>query len=290
MTTLALFVVSAVALRGTGMDFFPEVDAGQMRLHVRAPTGSRIEATERVVARVEDAIRRVDTGAGSPGPSARTSGFPTFFNLAFVSERQRRRSGCRVARRASAGARADRAVPPRAAPRVGRRVPGNARLFPARRYREPDLEFRLARTPRGADQETGYGEVERAGPQAEGRASAIPGVVDVRVPQAFDHPGLLIDVNRERASQDQASRRLTSLPACSRPSARATSSAPSFWANPANGVTYSVAVQTRPGGHRFGRRTPRHGSHRCADSRPPPWARTRAWPRRCGGLLRSSRS
>src|SRR5262249_5859010 len=42
-----------------GQDFFPSVDAGQLRLHVRAPAGTRVEETERVFGQVEDAIREV---------------------------------------------------------------------------------------------------------------------------------------------------------------------------------------------------------------------------------------
>jgi multidrug efflux pump subunit AcrB len=42
-----------------GQDFFPAVDAGQFRLHVRAPAGTRVEETERVFGQVEDAIREV---------------------------------------------------------------------------------------------------------------------------------------------------------------------------------------------------------------------------------------
>src|SRR5207302_6391445 len=38
-----------------GQDFFPSVDAGQFRLHVRAPAGTRIEETERIFGQVEDA-------------------------------------------------------------------------------------------------------------------------------------------------------------------------------------------------------------------------------------------
>ena len=41
-----------------GQDFFPTVDAGQFRLHVRAPAGTRIEETEALFGRVEDAIRK----------------------------------------------------------------------------------------------------------------------------------------------------------------------------------------------------------------------------------------
>src|SRR5258708_31807716 len=42
-----------------GQDFFPAVDAGQFRLHVRAPAGTRVEETEKLFGRVEDTIREV---------------------------------------------------------------------------------------------------------------------------------------------------------------------------------------------------------------------------------------
>ena len=42
-----------------GQDFFPYVDSGQMRLHVRCPAGTRIETTEQVFAQVDDEIRRI---------------------------------------------------------------------------------------------------------------------------------------------------------------------------------------------------------------------------------------
>src|SRR5271168_1270307 len=42
-----------------GSDFFPTVDSGQIRLHVRAPAGTRIEKTEMIFADVENAIRQV---------------------------------------------------------------------------------------------------------------------------------------------------------------------------------------------------------------------------------------
>ena len=55
----ALIVGSAfVALPWVGRDFFPAVDAGQFRLHVRAATGTRIETTEQIFSAVEEEIRR----------------------------------------------------------------------------------------------------------------------------------------------------------------------------------------------------------------------------------------
>jgi multidrug efflux pump subunit AcrB len=51
--------VSGVLALGLGTDFFPQVDAGQLRLHVRAPAGTRLEATEELFADVEERLRRI---------------------------------------------------------------------------------------------------------------------------------------------------------------------------------------------------------------------------------------
>jgi multidrug efflux pump subunit AcrB len=52
------FAVSLVVAVFTGQDFFPQVDAGQFRLHVRAPASTRLEATDQLFNRVEDRIRK----------------------------------------------------------------------------------------------------------------------------------------------------------------------------------------------------------------------------------------
>ena len=60
MSSLRLPARSSLALfPWIGQDFFPSVDAGQFRLHVRAPAGTRIEETERIFGQVEDAIREI---------------------------------------------------------------------------------------------------------------------------------------------------------------------------------------------------------------------------------------
>jgi multidrug efflux pump subunit AcrB len=55
----AFVIVSASLFPFLGEDFFPDVDAGQFRLHVRGAPGTRIEETEQLFAAVEDSIRRV---------------------------------------------------------------------------------------------------------------------------------------------------------------------------------------------------------------------------------------
>src|SRR6202035_88934 len=56
---ILLMVCSLLLFPRLGRDFFPQVDAGQMRLHVRAPPASRIEETQRYFAEVENAIRKI---------------------------------------------------------------------------------------------------------------------------------------------------------------------------------------------------------------------------------------
>src|SRR5208283_3632260 len=56
---LGICAASLALIPFLGEDFFPQVDAGQIRLHVRAPAGTRIEETERYFAQVENSIRRI---------------------------------------------------------------------------------------------------------------------------------------------------------------------------------------------------------------------------------------
>jgi multidrug efflux pump subunit AcrB len=56
---IGLIIVSAMLFPFLGRDFFPQVDAGQMRLHVRAPPGTRLERTQQYFAEVEAQIRKL---------------------------------------------------------------------------------------------------------------------------------------------------------------------------------------------------------------------------------------
>src|SRR3984957_8800956 len=59
-TVLLGFALGSLALYPwIGRDFFPNVDAGQFRLHVRAPAGTRVEETKHIFSQVEDVIREV---------------------------------------------------------------------------------------------------------------------------------------------------------------------------------------------------------------------------------------
>ena len=78
-----LFAVTAVLPFIIGTDFFPTVDAGLMKLHVRAPVGTRLEDTEQMLMRVESRIREI-IPADEIDTINDLQGLPTSYNLAFV--------------------------------------------------------------------------------------------------------------------------------------------------------------------------------------------------------------
>ena len=55
----SIMAIAAVLFMFVGTDYFPQIDAGQMTLHVRAPPGTRIEEAEKLFQQVEDTIRQV---------------------------------------------------------------------------------------------------------------------------------------------------------------------------------------------------------------------------------------
>src|SRR5207237_10366676 len=80
----SLFIVVSGFLCGAvGLDFFPTVDAGLMRLHFRAPPGTRIERTEELVDAVEQQVRTI-IPAGELDTIDDNLGVPIFYNLGFV--------------------------------------------------------------------------------------------------------------------------------------------------------------------------------------------------------------
>jgi multidrug efflux pump subunit AcrB len=242
VVALVLSVTGVALLTVTGADFFPSVDAGLMKLHFRAPPGTRIEETERLVEQVE---RRI--GAIIPPAEVETIndmiGVPLFYNLAFVptdnigpmdaeilialtprhhpTERYRR---------------ALRAALPEA-------FPGSSFYFQPADIVSQVLNFGVAAPVdvqvEGANLARSY-EVAR---RLRDAIRAVPGAVDVHVAQVLDYPALKVDVDRVRAAQlglsqrDVANSMLISLSSSGL-------IAPSFFLNPANNVNYIVSVQT----------------------------------------------
>ena len=227
-----------------GSDFFPYIDSGQLRLHVRAPEGTRIEETERVFGQVEQAIRDtlqpgeitgITDNIGLPNASfalawgdAATIGAADGEILISLNKDKHRPTEevQRIIRRS-----------------LRRRFPDEVFFFQAANITNQILNFGIPapidiqivdRDPVG-----GYHIAE----EVERKVAVIPGAVDVHINQQVHTPEIEVAIDRSKADQagltqrDVANSVLISLTSSGQ-------TAPNFWLNPTNGVNYQVAVQT----------------------------------------------
>ncbi len=231
-----------------GLDFFPQVDAGQMRLHYRAPVGTRLEETERQVARLEQRLQDI-VPPGELETINSMIGLPVSYNLAFVQTDNTGSQDADVLVALKPGHAPTEKYMERIRRELPDEFPGSSLYFQPADIVSQVLNFGLTAPIDvqidGPDVERSY-ELARTLLQ---KIRAIPGATDVRIPQVLAYPALRLNVDRARAAQigiterDVANNLLVSLSSSSLV-------APSFWINPKNNVNYFVAVQTplRQGG------------------------------------------
>jgi multidrug efflux pump subunit AcrB len=245
-SAFALFVAGSLLLYPlVGHDFFPAVDAGQFRLHVRVPPGTRIEETERTFAAVEQAIR-------DEIPRDEVTNLLANMGIPYSGINLSMSDG-------SVNSPADGEI------LVALSKPHRptddyvTRLRHALPERFPELVF-FFQPPDIASQVLNFGlaapiDVQVAGPVSNSAANEalarrilaevqrIPGAADARLQQVPRTPDLRVAVDRTLASQagvtqrDVASDLLIALSSSNQTS-------PSFWLNPVNSVNYAVYVQT----------------------------------------------
>ena len=244
----ACFLIFCVLSSGIafllGRDFFPSVDAGQIRLHMRARTGLRIEETAKLADQINQVIRRtipekdlvtVLDNIGLPYSSLNL----TYSNSGTIGTAD---GEILVQLKQERGKPTSMYVDD-----LRRVLPSE---FPGVQFffQPADIVTQILNfgTPApidvqivGVDQPGNY----EAGLKLANEIRHIPGAVDVHVQQAFDGPTLYLDINRTRAQYvgmqavDVAQNVLISL-------SSSFQTAPNFWLDPKNGVSYSVAVQT----------------------------------------------
>jgi multidrug efflux pump subunit AcrB len=248
LVAVCFFVICApcVALYPfIGTDFFPQVDAGQIRLHVRASAGTRIEQTEVYFAQVEEAIRKVipknelsdildNIGLPYSGQNAAYSDAGTigqFDGEILVSLNQEHHSTWNYIRELRR--------------RLRQQFPELTFFFQPADIVGQTLNFGL---PAPIDLQV-MGPLSNSSANyaiaksLEQRLARISGTADVHVHQLVNAPEMRLDVDRTRAGQmglsqrDVANSLLISLSSSSQ-------IAPNFWINPKNSIDYPVAVQT----------------------------------------------
>ncbi|HEY1877593.1 MAG TPA: efflux RND transporter permease subunit [Rhizomicrobium sp.] len=226
-----------------GEDFFPSVDSGQITLHTRTPAGTRVEDTTQVVAQIERQVRRIiprdelatiiDNVGLNQSPTnmiynnTGTVGLQDSDIFITLNEDHHRTADyVRTMRE---------------------RLP---RLFPeiTFSYPPPDITSQILNFGAPAPLDVQISGTDRDTTQAFALRilrgiRKIPGLVDARMQQSNSQPRLLVDADRSRMAQlglteqDVTAAMATALAGTSQ-------SAPNFWLNPKNGVSYNMQAQT----------------------------------------------
>jgi CzcA family heavy metal efflux pump len=226
-----------------GRDFFPRVDAGQMRLHVRARPGLRIEETARLVEQIEQVIRR-EVPAKELSIVLDNIGLPySGINLSYSNGGTIGTSDAEILVSLNEKHHPTEDYVHKLREILPREFAGVEFFFQPADIVSQILNFGLPSPIDvqliGADYTQNYA----LGQQIANQLKHVPGAVDVHVQQLLNNPALFLDVDRVRAQQvgltqrDVASNLLVSLSGSFQTS-------PTFWLNPKNGVSYNVAVMT----------------------------------------------
>jgi multidrug efflux pump subunit AcrB len=212
-----------------GRNFFPPVESDQIKLHVRAQTGTRIEEMSALCGRIEDAIRARIIPPAHVQTIVDNIGLPVSgINLAYGN------SGTIGVGDADILVTLKQATGSDYERRMREVLP---HLFPGTLF---------ALLPAPIDLQIVGNDLQANRAYADGlleKISHVPGVADARIQQAFNEPTLRVNVDRSLASlvgvteQDAATSMLDTL-------AGSIQTAPTFWLNPKNGVSYPIVVQT----------------------------------------------
>ncbi len=241
---LAVVVVSFGLVPFLGQNFFPKTESAQIKLHVRAPTGTRIEEVAKEIDNVELAVHRV-----IPKQDIQTIvdniGMPiSGINVAYGN------SGTigvidtdiLITLDDDAVSRTDDYVRT-LRERLPREFPGSTFAFLPADIVSQILNFGL---PAPIDVQVIGNKTAQNRAYAEmiyRRIARVPGVADARIQQVFNNPTLNVDVDRSLANQiGLTEQNVTRNMQVNLAGSLQTN--PTFWLNPKNGVSYPIVVQT----------------------------------------------
>jgi CzcA family heavy metal efflux pump len=243
IASIAIMSTSLLLLPFIGRDFFPSVDAGQIKLHIRARPGTRIETTKVLFSQVEDQIRKVIPADETDLVMDNIGLTPETFNYAFgdgatISSAD---GEVLIALNAKHHGSTEKYMKELRS-QLQRQFPDLTFFFQPADMVTQILNFGL---PAPIDvQVQGYDPANyNIARHLRERLASVPGAVDVHMHQVVDAPDLHLDVDRVRAAQfgltqqDVANSMYISL-------ASSAAVQPNFWLDPKMGITYSVAAQT----------------------------------------------
>ena len=226
-----------------GQDLFPEVDAGQLRLHLRAASGTRLEEMPKLVDQVEATLREL-IPAAELGDILDIIGGPySTRNTVFGNSGTAETADTEIMVSLKPGHSPSRDHITRLRDELPRRFPGVEFFFQPADQVSQTLNFG---TPAPIDVQFIGGKAAEVIPLAvevNNRLRQIAGVVDAHVYQRWGKPTLALDMDRTRLQQyglsakDVAQNLMISL-------SGSMQAAPAYWLNPTNGNTYTIGVRS----------------------------------------------
>jgi CzcA family heavy metal efflux pump len=245
LVAIVAFWIGSIALLypWLGQDFFPSVDGGQFKLHVRAHTGTRIEDTARLCDQIEDVIRR-EIPHAEIGTVIDNIGIPySGLNLSYSNSATVGTADADILVTLAEKHRPTEEYTHNLRDKLVQEFPGTEFYYLPTDMVSQILNFGL---PAQIDVQVVGNAIDQNHDLAEHmmeQISHIPGTTDMRIQQPFNLPNWTINVDRTRAQQvgytqhDVANSVLTSLSGSFQTS-------PTFYLNPQNHVSYNIAVQT----------------------------------------------
>ena len=243
---IAVFLIASIGslalLPLLGRDFFPQIDSGQIRLHMRAKTGTRIEQTARLADEIENSIRTV-IPANELMTIVDNIGLPTSgINLSYSSSAPIGSADADILITLNEKHKPTAQYVVKLRQLLGERFPAVTFSFLPADMVSQILNFGL---PAPIDIQVVGVSLDDNRRFADGlmaKLHNVPGLVDLRIQQPADEPAIAVNVDRTKAlqaglqQQDVAQNLLIALSGSSQTS-------PNFWLNPQNGVSYPVMTE-----------------------------------------------
>jgi CzcA family heavy metal efflux pump len=240
---MAFVLLTAALIPFLGRNFFPAVDGGQILMHARVPVGTRVEETASRFAAIEAAIKRVipeheiETLVDNIGIPISSINM-TYNNTGLIGEQD---GDIQIALKEGHRPTADYVRELRE--RLPREFPGTTFSFPPADIVSQILNFG---SPAPIDLQIRGGKLDANFDYANklvAKIRQVPGVADVRIQQSRKSPLFDINIDRTRSQEvglttrDVTNSLVVNL-------AGSSQVAPTFWLNPANGVSYPIVMQT----------------------------------------------
>ena len=245
LAVYAVVVLVALTLIGRklGTDIFPTVDAGQIRIRLRAPTGTRIERTEVIALKALDIIaeeagkNNVDITLGYVG--VQPPSFPV--NTIYQWSSGPHEAVLQVALKRGSGARVAE-LRERLRPKLAAALPGTEFSFEAADIVSQIMNFGSSTPIEVAISGSSLAANRAYAQTVRNQMNQIRALRDIQFGQPLDYPTVDVNIDRERAGQlgvtvEQVSRSLVAATSSSR------FTQPNYWRDPTSGNAYQVQAE-----------------------------------------------